>query len=533
MTGERQDPEQIIRDWLSDSAEPSAPVSLRDSVERMLSAPPSRGASSLPFWKLSRSGTARTFARLAAVLSVAAVIAGMVYLRSGSFGTTSPSSSPTARPTAAQSAGVSASALDGSVAPSLVRTPEVTQLAGSSWKVVDGALPELLPIDEWLTPSCPIFARAGGGFVAFVSTARPDRAVKGDGLGAPAPTAAATPAGPRETEVFTSSDGVTWTMASTLPTPDATVADMAEAAGMFVAVGWAGPEPPLGGAAEIWTSSDLRTWSSTDVSRLDGAPAAHVVYGPAGFLVWGVGNSETFPYDFWISKDGSDWQQLITSGLPNAVSIGTFDVHVLAGGYTIYDGTTVWQSTDAARWARAWAYTGPGASPKLDGDPFVALGPVFTTTSGGFVSFGRSGTVSGGPTPGPENILTWTSSDGIRWSPGKTNSFGVNLVFASGPDGFIAAGAQPAADDTSGTPWGKLAVWRTTDGHTWTPASDLPAVGSTDVLFNSPWLPGPSAVEVLGVVSDGVHTVIVCLGANVSTGQTGDMRGNLRLVVGR
>jgi hypothetical protein len=531
MTGERQDPEQIIRAWLADSAEPSAPDSLRDSVERMLSAPPTRGASSLPFWKLSRSGTARTFARLAAALAVAAVIAGMVYLRSGSFGTTSPSGSPTARPTAAQSAGVSASAPDGSFAPSLVRTPEVTQLAGSSWKVVDGALPELLPIDEWLTPSCPIFARAGGGFVAFVSTTRPDRAVKGDGLGAPAPSAAATPAGPRETEVFTSSDGVTWTMASTLPTPNATVADMAEAGGVFVAVGWTGQQV-IAGSAAIWTSRDLRTWSATDVSRSEGAPASHVVYGPAGFLAWGVGNSEASPYDFWISPDGWSWRALPTSGLGDQHGLFIRSIGILPGGYTIYDTDTVWQSRDGSHWSQAWTYAGPGSNPKL-GEPFVALGPVFAAHSGGYVSFGQSGVVSGGPTPGPEHILTWTSSDGIQWSPGTTDALGANLVFASGPDGFIAAGAQPAADDTSGTPWGKLAAWRTTDGQTWTPASDLPAVGSTDVLMNSPWLPGPSAVEVLGVVSDGVHTVIVCLSANVSTGQTGDMRGNLRLVVGR
>jgi hypothetical protein len=179
---------------------------------------------------------------------------------------------------------------------------------------------------------------------------------------------------------------------------------------------------------------------------------------------------------------------------------------------------------DAAHWARAWAYTGPGASPKLEGDPFVALGPVFAATSGGFVSFGQSGNVSGGPTPGPEHILTWTSSDGLRWSPGKVNSFGVNLAFASGSDGFIAAGAQPAADDTSGTPWGKLAAWRTSDGQNWTLVSDLPTVGSTDMS---------SAVEVLGVVSDGSHVVIVCLDASGSTPQTGALRsGNLRLVVG-
>jgi hypothetical protein len=519
MTSRRPDDERDIRDWLSDSAPRTLPPGLRTALEGILSEPPNAASAAVGGRGHHVWGSTRTVMRLAAVLAVLAIIGGLALLHFSSPYAASPSVTASANPSY-------------SIVASPTRTAQVTRAAGSSWTLVDGALPLLIPGDEWLTPPCPVFARPGGGFVAFVSTARGEAIVNHAALAAPAPSAAATPAGPRETEVFTSPDGVTWTLVSTLPTLDATVADMVEAAGVFVAVGWAGQEPPLGGAAEIWTSRDLRTWSASDVSRPEGAPAEHVVYGPAGFLVWGVGNSEAFPYDFWISKDGSSWQPLTASGLPNAVYIGAFDVRVLGNGYTIYDGTAVWRSTDAVHWARAWAYTGPGASPKLEGDPFVALGPVFAAGSGGFVSFGRSGNVSGGPTPGPEHILTWTSSDGIQWSPGKTNFFGVNLAFASDSDGFIAAGAQPAADDTSGTTWGKLAAWRTSDGGTWTAVADLPTVGSTDVLFNSSWLPGPSAVEVVGVVGDGTHVVIVCLDASGLTPGIGARSGNLRLVVG-
>jgi hypothetical protein len=519
MTTRQPDDERDIRDWLSDSTPRTLPPGLRPSLERILSQPPAAPASAK--WSRPRSSVAwtGTFMRLAAVLGVLGIIGGLALLRSSSPYPASSSATATATATAV------ANPSRPSIAPSPTGTAQATRVAGSSWTLVNRALPVLIAGDEWLTPPCPVFARPGGGFVAFVSTARRQGTIKGTALGAPAPSAAATPAGSRETEVFTSPDGVTWTMTSALPTPDATVADMVEAGGRFVAVGWVGHQPPLGGTAEIWTSRDLRTWSATDVSRPEAAPAEHVVYGPAGFLVWGVGNSEAFPYDFWISKDGSSWQPVTPSGLPNSVNIGSFDVHVLAGGYTIYDGTTVWQSTDGVHWARAWAYSGPGASPSREGDPFVALGPVFESGFGGFVSFGQSGTVSGGPSPGPEHILTWTSSDGIRWSPGKANSFGANLVFASGSDGFIATGAQPAADDTSGTPWGKLAAWRTSDGQTWTPVADLPTVGSTDVS---------AAVELLGAVSDGTHLVIVCLDASGSTPGTGAMQsGNLRLVVGR
>ncbi len=520
MTSRQPDDERDIRDWLSDSVPRTLPPGLRTSLERILSEPPA--AASAGKWSRTRRSVAstRTFMRLAAVLAVLGIVGGLALLRSSSPYTASPSATATATATATESPNPS----NPSVVPSPTGTAQATRVAGSSWTLVDRALPLLVPGDEWLTPPCPVFARPGGGFVAFVSTARREGTLSGNALSAPAPSAAATPAGSGETEVFTSPDGMSWTMVSTLPTPDATVADMVEAAGAFVAVGWAGLEPPLGGAAEIWTSMDLRTWSAADVSRPEAAPAQHVVYGPAGFLVWGVGNSEAFPYDFWISKDGLNWQPVTPSGLPQGMALFMGGIGILPGGYTIYDSATVWQSADAEHWARAWAYTGPGASPKLEGDPFVALGPAFAASSGGFVSFGRSGNVSGGPMPGPEHILTWASADGIRWSPGKTNSFGVNLAFASGSDGFVAAGAQPAADDTSGTPWGKLAAWRTSDGQTWTPVADLPTVGSTN----------PSAaVEVLGVVSDGRHIVIVCLDASGSTPATGMLRsGNLRLVVG-
>ena len=39
MSGERQDPEQIIRNWLSDSAPDRAPASLREKLEDVTTRP--------------------------------------------------------------------------------------------------------------------------------------------------------------------------------------------------------------------------------------------------------------------------------------------------------------------------------------------------------------------------------------------------------------------------------------------------------------------------------------------------------------
>jgi len=255
-----------------------------------------------------------------------------------------------------------------------------------------------------------------------------------------------------------------------------------------------------------WTSDDLQTWRASALPAPKdplGTTAYGVAAGPAGFLAWGVGGPTGT--DFWISPDGAAWRSLTTTGLPaDALPDAFFDV---PGGYAIR-GTllssqaAVWQSSDGATWTQTW--TGPGMS----GMEGYALGPVVRAPDGSYISFGGAWMAPGGMTATPQDLLIWTGRDGATWTlsdrierPGWTDGF------ASGPGGFVTAGAQPAPADAGVAPFGSLGVWTSPDGRTWQPLTGLPSVGP---------------IEVLSVVGDGAHAVVVCV----------DQAGDLQLVVG-
>jgi hypothetical protein len=493
MTSKRPDAEQVIRDWLADSAPDRAPASLREALEDATSGPP---GSTRP-WPSARFHGLRLAGRIAAAVAILAVAGSGIYI----YGTNRPPSPvSSASGSAAPTAPATSTASPSSSTPSPQPQPTVVRLPGSSWSLVSKTFPQMVGPDVHSLGST-VFALATGGFVAFVPAASGQTSAlrSGDAIPMAFPTASPTSA-PRnlwETRVFQSGDGVNWSELPILPSNAATVSSLTESGGLIVAVGWTGVFP--NNTPMAWTTTDLMTWHATELVGPPQTEASGVAHGPDGFLAWGVGPTSTV---FWISSDGVVWGSLGTSGLP-ALSAPD-ELFSLPGGFGITQGTDraqVWQSKDGYRWTLAWQ--GPAPFSSVGG---YFMGPIVKAPDGTYISFGAV-SEGGGPLAVPNDVQIWTSPDLLHWTKSdRVQRPGWMYDFAAGPGGFVAAG-QTLAADPAGTPFGPLGVWSSSDGRTWNPLAGIPSVGQ---------------VEVLSVVGDGSHVVVAFV----------DEAGNLQLLVG-
>jgi len=342
----------------------------------------------------------------------------------------------------------------------------------------------------WSRYERTVFALASGGFVAFVPSA-------GDGASPPFGTATTW-----ETRVYQSANGIDWVQRASLPGATDTVTAVAQSDDTIVAVGMMGEASKM--RATAWSTTDLETWHAIELPTPGQADNYSDVFGvaagSAGFLVWGEAGPAR---RFWSSTDGLSWSSIIPSGLPadglpRAV-FGVSDGWVSQG--ELPDRAAVWHSTDGAAWTRSW--TGPGPS----GMEFYAMGPVLKASGGGYVSFGVAGMAPGGQAEMPYDTLIWTSRDGLSWTiSARVSSPGWVAGYAAGPDGYVAAGVL-APGDPMILPTGSVAVWMSKDARSWKAIAGLDSIGSS---------------QVLSVVGDGSHVVVVCV----------DQTGNVRLVVG-
>jgi hypothetical protein len=493
MTGQRLDPEEAIRAWLADSAPDRAPASLREALENATSRPAGRTRP----WTSSRFNL-RLATRIAATLAILAVALSGAYLL-GMRPTSSPaaSSSWLHTPTASTPPALSPSATRPA------RSPTVVQLPGSSWRLVSGAFPQLVA-PEWGGYRNPVFASTSRGLVAFVPSAA---GVTHGYLSDRTVLAAFRTAGPTaptswEVHVLRSSDGVSWSEQSVLPSDAATVTGVAESAGRVVAVGYTGDASNA--TAMVWTTTDLLTWQATrppvpaqsDTYSWVNAVAA----GPAGLLAWGNAGTST---EFWASTDGVAWHRLTSSGLPQDAAPDS--LFATPSGYVIsinMDTTSTWESSDGAIWTEAWQ----GPAWKLGSEAYM-LGTIVPASSGAYISFGWAGTPSGGPSALQGDLQLWTSTDRAHWTRSdRVARPGWISGFATAPGGYVAAGVL-APGDPGMLPWGSLGVWTSQDGRSWQPLAGLPSV---------------SSIEVLSVVGDGAQVVVVYV----------DQAGNLQFLVG-
>jgi len=482
MTGKPLDPEEVIRAWLADSVPNRAPASLKEALEDATSRPAGKAQP----WSRVGVGRFRLAGQIAAAMAIIAIVASGVYLYSNGRatspgqGTVSPSGSPTAAASVTSTTGASPSPAN--TAPQA----RVTQLPGSNWRLVSGAFPQLVA-PEWggYQYRNPVFASTSRGLVAFVPSA-----------------AGVTHGYLWEVHVLRSSDGVSWSEQSVLPSDAATVTGVAESGGRVVAVGYTGDASNA--TAMLWTTTDLLTWQATrppvpaqsdTYSWVNGVAA-----GPAGLLAWGNAGTSI---EFWISADGVAWHRLTSSGLPQDAAPDS--LFATPSAYVISinrDTTSTWESSDGVTWTQAWQ----GPAWTLGSEAYM-LGTIVPASSGAYISFGWAGTPSGGPSALPGDLQLWTSTDLAHWTrsdrvprPGWTDGF------ASIPGGYVTAGVQ-APGDIGTLPWGSLEAWTSADGRSWQQLAGLPP---------------ESGIEVVSVVGDGRHAVIGFV----------DQQGNLQLLVG-
>lgn len=491
MTGKPLDPEEVIRAWLAESVPNRAPASLKATLDSATSGPAGRARP----WPSSGGHRLRFAGRVAAAAAILAIAATGAYLY-GNGRASSPGASPSASAAAIGSPTNTRQATPSPASPRPL--PIVTQLPGSNWLLVSGALPQMVtPPGAQFQPT--VFALTGrsGGFIAFVPSTEGTVSHRSGGAVLAAFTT------PLVTRVYQSTDGINWSEQAPLPGDAASVRAVEESGGQIVAVGWTGDMPNE--TAMAWTTSDLLTWHAAKMPVPPQSDTYSYVFGvaagPAGFLAYGYAGNTS---EFWISADGLSWTTLATSGLPVEPPIDA--LYGNPEGWEIrgflFDRSATWQSNrDGSVWKQTW--TGPGPS----GMEGYALGPIFKAPGGGFLSFGSVAMSPGGPSALPYDKLIWTSSDQLSWTKlDRVKSPGWIAGYATGPGGYVAAGVQ-APGDTATLPWGSIGIWTSQDGRSWKAAAGLPALES---------------IEVIAVVGDGAHVVVTCV----------DELGNLQLLVG-
>ena len=235
----------------------------------------------------------------------------------------------------------------------------------------------------------------------------------------------------RSRRVYVSHDGVSWSLASTLPLGFNINAVFALEQGWFGAGSYCSPttRPGSGCPAAIYTSSDGGTWT-----RVTAVPAAD---------------------DALISKVMQIGPQLVATGstCPGSRAVGTPPCPVRP---------LVWTSSDGRTWSDA-----PGLLPSAE-----ALAGRIAHGSRLWVSFGEVAPV---PSSGPLSAA-WTSTDGLAWQrvpdqPAFADVAGLKPV---------AIGSRFVAGGDVGNTLDHAAVLTSPDGVHWARVPDNPLfIGDT------------------------------------------------------
>ena len=250
-----------------------------------------------------------------------------------------------------------------------------------------------------------------------------------------------------EPAVFGSADGVTWqtmTALTALAGSDAQFLGVAAGPGGYLVVGKQGTGSQA--SVALWWSADLKNWVNGETSGPPGSFAAAAVAVDDGFVAVG---SENNCHTIWTSADGQHWT---AQDLAKPSGCDHRDPALGRG-----------RRRAAASWRRASPPPAPATSPIVvtsadDGAHVTQVvlsapdGPAtvtaVTATSDGFVAVGLAGPA------GAQHAVTWTSPDGLTWSPADPAPGGGHQR-DHGPDRHGTAGTHrqsPATAQRGTTP---------------------------------------------------------------------------------
>ena len=225
--------------------------------------------------------------------------------------------------------------------------------------------------------------------------------------------------------------------------------------------------------AAVWTSDDGRGWDRADIDPTDpdvSESIAAVTRVDKGMLAVGrLGDEGATDAAIWRA-DGDTWTMTAPPEMGGKHDQWAFDVAAGQGGIVVAGGESAWGEIRPRLWFSAdgesWRSVdgGPGGPLDTTGEESIQAVSAFGQ---GFVAVGWR------DFNGEQDGIAWYSPDGTTWEqldtptmggPGRQN---VQSVTVAGTT-LVAGGFGVDA-----TGQGKPVVWRSTDGRTWSPRSDV------------------------------------------------------------
>lgn len=289
-----------------------------------------------------------------------------------------------------------------------------------------------------------------------------------------------------QADIWTSTDGRTWRRVPAEELGPGVINDVTTGGPGLVAVGW-------GWRGVVWTSRDGLTWSrAPDDPVFGGARIAAVSAGGPGLVAVGAWNRA------WFSSDGLTWDRAEVPPVPpdvypgdngetpqvNMADVAAVGDRLVAVGSMMMndssDVAVVWTSADGKIWTDV----------PLEPEVFARGSSVREVTGGpdGFIAIGDIGDAAAGG-----RAAMWSSPDGRRWSrigsdndpfrstqpePDDDGVF-VSSVMA-GIDGYVAAGAVGPCNGVGNCSQTEAAVWTSRDGRSWVRVPTSPAFLASD-----------------------------------------------------
>ncbi|MCP3974649.1 MAG: hypothetical protein GY720_09165 [bacterium] len=262
--------------------------------------------------------------------------------------------------------------------------------------------------------------------------------------------------------VWTSTDGVDWTLVPGVPDPSP------EDMGALYAVTAGGPGAVAVSAPGPFGLSEVLVLGSSDGSSWTQLGGGDAVFGDGEVVEVTAGGPGLVAVGsaVWTSPEGRDWTRVTHD---EATSISEMADVVTGGPGLVAVGDHVWTSPDGLSWTRAADVEGQMSAVTVGGPGFVAVGQ----SEGG----------AGG--------AIWTSTDGTTWTQvSDDQAIGLRPGEAFPSEGFaavVSAGPRLVAIGE------RTSLWTSTDGFTWT---EIPK--------------GPGSFGfVMAAVADGSNVIVV------------------------